>query len=40
MEIDHLKANNGNFVTERILNEQSAVSTQIIENTNNNNGLQ
>jgi hypothetical protein len=40
MERDHLKATNGNFVTERILKEQSAVSTKIIENTNNNNGLQ
>lgn len=39
MEINHLKANNGNFVTERILNEQNVVSTKIIENTNNNNKL-
>ena len=40
MEGDHLKATNGNFVTERILKEQSAVSTNIQDNTNNNNGLQ
>jgi hypothetical protein len=40
IEIDHLKANNGNFVTERILKEQSAVSLNIQDNTNNNNGLQ
>jgi len=40
MERDHLKATNGNFVTERILKEQIAVSTEIIENKNNNNGLQ
>jgi hypothetical protein len=40
IEIDHLKANNGNFVTERILKEQSAVSPNIQDNTNNNNGLQ
>jgi hypothetical protein len=40
MERDHLKANNGNFVTEEVLKEQKAISTKIIENTNNNNGLQ
>ena len=40
IEIDHLKANNGNFVTEIILKEQSAVSPNIQDNTNNNNGLQ
>lgn len=40
IEIDYLKANNGNFVTERVLKQQSAVSTKIIKNTNNNNGLQ
>jgi hypothetical protein len=40
IEIDHLTANNGNFVTERILKEQSAVSPNIQDNTNNNNGLQ
>ena len=40
MELDHLKANNSNFVTERILNKQSVVSAKIIEHTNNNNGLQ
>ena len=40
MEGDHLKATNGNFVTERILKEQSAVSTNIQNNRNNNNGLQ
>jgi hypothetical protein len=39
MERDHLKANNGNFVTERILKEQKAVSPNIQDNTNNNNGL-
>ncbi len=39
MERDHLKATNGNFVTERILNQESAVSIKII-NINNNNGLQ
>jgi hypothetical protein len=40
METDHLKANNGNFVTERILKEQSAVSPNIQNNINNKNGLQ
>jgi predicted site-specific integrase-resolvase len=30
----------GNFVTEKVLNEQKAVSTNIQDNTNNNNGLQ
>jgi hypothetical protein len=40
MERDHLKATNGNFVTERILKEQKSVSTHIQDNTNNNNGLQ
>ena len=40
MEGDHLKATNGNFGTERILKEQSAVSTNIQDNRNNNNGLQ
>lgn len=40
MEGDNLKATNGNFVTEKILKEKSAVSTNIQDNTNNNNGLQ
>ncbi len=40
MERDHLIANDGNFVTEKVLNEQKAVSTNIQDNTNNNNGLQ
>ena len=40
IEIDHLKTNNGNFVTEIILKEQSAVSPNFQDNTNNNNGLQ
>lgn len=40
IERDHLKATNGNFVTERILKEQSAVSTKILKNINNNNRLQ
>jgi hypothetical protein len=39
IEIDHFKANNGNFVTERILKEQNAVSLNIQDNKNNNNGL-
>lgn len=30
-EIDHLKATNGNFVTERVLKEQKAVSTFVID---------
>nr|YP_010133976.1 hypothetical protein KYU77_pgp131 [Tryblionella apiculata]QWM93465.1 hypothetical protein [Tryblionella apiculata] len=40
MERDHFMATNGNFVTEKVLNEQSAVSTNIQDNTDNNNGLQ
>lgn len=40
MERDHLKASNGNFVTERILKEQSAVNTKILKNINNNNRFQ
>jgi hypothetical protein len=40
MERDHLMATDGNFVTEKVLNEQKAVSTNIQDNTNNNNGLQ
>lgn len=32
MERDHLKATNDNFITERILKEQSLISTKIIEN--------
>ena len=40
IERDHLNATDGNFVTERVLNEQKAVSTNIRDNTNNNNGLQ
>jgi hypothetical protein len=40
MEKDHFMATNGNFVTEKVLNEQSAVSTNIQDNTDNNNGLQ
>lgn len=39
-ESAHLKSSNGNFVTEKILKEQSAVSLNIQDNTNNNNGLQ
>jgi hypothetical protein len=40
MERDNFIATNGNFVTERVLNEQKALSTNIQDNTNNNNGLQ
>lgn len=36
----NLNATDGNFVTERILKEKSAASTNIQDNTNNNNGLQ
>jgi hypothetical protein len=35
-----ITCSNGNFVTERILKEQSAVSSNIKDNINNNNGLQ
>lgn len=40
IKTDNLKATNGNFVTERILKEQSSVSLIIQNSTNNNNGLQ
>ena len=40
MERNHLEATNGNFVTERVLKEQSSVSLNIQDNTNNNNELQ
>lgn len=40
IERDNLKATNGNFITERILKEQSSVSPNIQDNTNNNNGLE
>ena len=40
MEKDHFLATNVNFVTEKVLKEQSPVSTNIQDNTSNNNGLQ
>ena len=39
IEEKHLNATKGNFVTERILREQKAVSTHIQENTNTKNDL-
>jgi len=36
----HLIATDGDFVTEKILNKQKTISTNIQDNTNNNNGLQ
>jgi hypothetical protein len=40
IERDHLIAIKGNFVTGNVFKEQKAVSTNIRDNTNNNNGLQ
>jgi hypothetical protein len=40
IEIGHLIATDGEFVTEKVLDEQEAVSTNIQDNTNHNNGLQ
>lgn len=39
MEKEHLMATGGNFVRERVLNEQKALTTQIKDNKNKNNGL-
>ena len=35
-EFKHLKASNGNFVTDKVLNEQKSVSAPIQESTNTN----
>lgn len=35
LEVKHLKETNGNFVTDKILNEQSTLSTNIHDNTSN-----
>lgn len=39
LEVKHLKSNNGNFLTEKMINEQSAVSTNIQDLKNTNNDL-
>ena len=37
MEQDHLKATNGNFVTGKVLADQTAVSIYVQDDANNNN---
>ena len=39
LEVKHLKDTNGNFLPERIIKQQSAVSTNIQDNTNTKNDL-
>jgi len=39
-ERDHLQDSNGNFLTEEMINQQSAVSTNIQDSTNTKNDLQ
>ena len=38
-EVTHLKDSNSNFLTEKMINEQSAVSTNINDSKNTKNGL-
>lgn len=39
LEVKHLKSTNGNFLTEKMINKQSAVSTNIQDSKNTNNDL-
>ena len=39
LEVKHLRSNNGNFLTEKMIKEQSAVSTNIQDSKNINNDL-
>jgi hypothetical protein len=39
LEVKHLESTNGNFLTEKIINQQSAVSTNIQDSENTNNDL-
>ena len=38
-EVKHLKDSNGNFLTEKMINQQNAVSTNIHDSTNTKNDL-